>query len=166
VIVPAVTDAQKTMLVNYLAEKVGVGVESLVGKMPFEVLAVIRGGRGLGAVLYTNYRETSIEMCWAGEPGWVTRGDLRSIFSYPFIQLGCLRASGCIKRSNSASRLFAARIGCREIGVLEDEYGPGADGILYTITRDKCRWIGPDCKLQMNGYRSHGQEDTQNPRSL
>lgn len=135
------TSAQKAMLVKYLCDKIGIEAESLVGNMPYEGVAIVRRERFAGAVLYTNFRGNSIEMCWAGEPGWVTREHLREMFAYPFIRLGCLRASGCVKRSNNVSRKFAKDIGCREVGVLEHEYGPGEDGILYTITRDKCRWI-------------------------
>lgn len=151
---PAVTPDQKAMLIAYLTEKTGVSAASLVGQMPFEAAAIVRRDRFAGAVLYTNYRETSIEICWAGEPGWATREHLHGIFAYPFLQLGCLRASGCIRRSNGASRKFAKDIGCREVGVLEHEYGPGDDGILYTITADKCRWINP--RNQMNGQSRHG----------
>jgi hypothetical protein len=158
-IVPALTPAEKTTLVEYLSIQIGTDQENLVGKMPYEVVAVVRNGRGMGAVLYTNYRGTSIEMAWAGELGWITRGDLRAIFAYPFIQLGVLRAQGVVKRSNNASRHFAARIGCREAGVLENEYGPGQDGILYTITPARCRWIKPAAHTQMNGHRSHGQKN-------
>lgn len=157
---PAVTTAQKAMLIKYLSDKIGVGAEYLVGHMPYEAAAVVRCERFAGAVLYTNYRETSIEMGWAGEPGWATREHLRDMFAYPFIQLGCLRVSGCIRRSNSASRKFAKDIGCREVGVLEHEYGPGEDGILYTITRDSCRWIKSDRKVQLNGRRCHAQKST------
>jgi hypothetical protein len=139
------------MVVTYLSDKIGVSVEDLVGQMPYEGAAIVRRERFAGAVLYTNYRGNSIEMCWAGEPGWVTREHLRDIFAYPFLSLNCLRASGCVRRSNNASRKFCKDIGCREVGVLEDEYGPGDDGILYTITRDKCRWIKPR-NAQMNGH--------------
>ncbi len=143
------------MVIAYLTEKIGVSAVSLVGHMPYEAAAIVRRERFAGAVLYTNYRETSIEICWAGEAGWATRQHLREIFAYPFLQLGCLRASGCIRRSNGASREFAKWIGCREVGVLEYEYGPGEDGILYSITADKCRWIKP-CKAQTNGQSRHG----------
>ncbi len=122
--------------------------------MPYEAAAIVRRDRFAGGVLYTNYRDTSIEMGWAGEPGWATRANLHDMFAYPFIQLGCLRAWGCVRRSNNASRQFAKDIGCREVGVLEHEYGPGQDGILYTITADKCRWIKPR-NAQMNGRRRH-----------
>lgn len=152
---PAVTQDQKAMLITYLADKLGEPAENLVGQMPYEAAAISRDGRFAGAVLYTNFRGTSIEMCWAGEPGWATREHLRAIFAYPFLQLGCLRASGCVRRSNSASREFCKKIGCREVGVLEHEYGPGDDGILYTITRDKCRWIKPR-NAKTNGKHRHG----------
>ncbi|WP_088347771.1 MULTISPECIES: GNAT family N-acetyltransferase [Rhodomicrobium] len=153
-IVPAVTPGEKGLLVEYLAVKLGTTANRLVGNMPYEVIAVVKAGIGVGAVLYTNYRETSIEISLAGDPGWVGRHDLKIIFSYPFIQLGVLRLNACIRRDNHASRYFAHKLGGREVGVLENEYGHGIDGILYTMTPERCRWINSS---EMNGYRPHGK---------
>lgn len=149
-IIPAVTPAAQDMLLGYLCAKINTTLHQLIGGMPFEVMGIARNGRHMGAVLFTNYRETSIELAWAGEPGWATRSDLRDIFSYPFNQLGVLRVSGCVARGNSASRNFASRLGAREVGVLEGEYGPGKDGIMYAMTRDKCKWIAP---IKNNGTK-------------
>ncbi len=142
-IVPAVTPEAREMLIGYLCAKLNTTPDRLVGQMPYEVVAVLRNDRHKGAVLYSNYRKTSIEICWAGEPGWITRADLRGIFSYAFNQLGVYRIDGLIERGNSISRNLAMRLGCREAGILESEFGKGRDAILYTMRRDKCRWIDP-----------------------
>ncbi len=140
-IVEAANDQERATLLEYLVAKLEVPKEILVGHMPFIAFAILRGGEGRGAVLLTNYRGTSIEIAWAGEPGWVTRQDMRTIMRRIFIDMGVSRAYGIIKRENGASREFAARMGCREVGVLEDEYGPGKDGVLYSMTRGQCRWL-------------------------
>lgn len=128
-------------LLDYVARKVGCFPEHIVGETPYEALAVLRAGRAAGAVILMNFRGSSIEMCWAGEPGWATRGVLSNIFGYPFLQLGCFRVNGIVERSNKASREFARRLGCREVGILEDEFGLGRDAVLYTMARKNCRWL-------------------------
>jgi hypothetical protein len=141
-LIPARTPHAKEMLLGWLSVETGVAPEEIVGDMPYEACAVVRHGMHAGVVLYTNYRGHSMEMAWAGRRDWATRRVLRQMFEYPFVQLGVLRVSGCVARENSASRLFAKRIGCREAGILEHEYGPGRDGVLYTMTRERCKWIG------------------------
>lgn len=140
-IIQAETDAEKETLIEYLMLKIGVSKDNLVGKMPFEIYAVVRDGVGLGAILLTNFRGTSVEVCLAGNPGWITRRDLRLMLHHIFVQRGVLRAWGIIKRSNGDSRELAKRMGCREVGILENEYGQGVDGVLYSMTASKCRWL-------------------------
>ena len=60
---------ERATLVAYLASKMGTTPAALVGAMPFEVVAVKRDDKPMGAVLYTNLRPPSIEMACAGEPG-------------------------------------------------------------------------------------------------
>lgn len=142
-IVPARTKEERRDLVVYLAHKIGTTPARLMGEVPFEVLAATRGSTIVGAIYYTNFRRSSIEMGWAGEKGWVTRAHLREIFGYPFNQLGCLRVWGLIDRHNKESRTLAEKLGCRVVGVADDEYGPGRDAIIYSMKRDACRWIEP-----------------------
>lgn len=140
-IVQAETDAEKETLVQYLMLKIGASKDNLVGSMPFDVYAVVRDGVGLGAILLTNFRGTSVEICLAGDPGWISRRDLRALLHHIFVERGILRAWGIVKRSNGESRELAKRMGCREVGILESEYGPGIDGVLYSMAFNKCRWI-------------------------
>lgn len=139
--VPALTEDAKAMLAVYVAERLGTSGAEMIGASPFAAVAIVRDNRIKGAVIYTQYRKTSIEMAWAGDRGWVSPGALRAIFDYPFNQLGVLRCWGMVRRENKEGRNFAARLGCREAGVLENEYGQGKDGILYSMTRHQCRWI-------------------------
>lgn len=138
--VPAMTQEAKEVLASFVAMRINATREKIIGDMPFEAAGIVRDGVLKGAVLYTNYRETSLEIAWAGTRGWATRQALREIFRFAFEGLGVLRVSGVVERSNSVSRNFAARVGAREVGVLDDEFGEGRDGIIYSIKRDKCRW--------------------------
>lgn len=143
-IVEAATDAERETLLQYLVAKLDVPKEILVGNMPFSAFAIVRGDHGLGAILCTNYRQTSVEIAWAGDPGWITRGDMRTVFRRIFDEMGCLRAWGVVRRDNGPSRNLARRMGCREVGILENEYGPGKDGVLYSMTRAACQWLKDD----------------------
>lgn len=138
----AETDDEKASLLQYLMIKIGSPKENLVGDMPYDVFAIVRNGVGVGAVLLTNFRGTSVEVCMAGDSGWLTRRDLLAMMRHVFIERGFLRAYGTVMRVNGKSRELAKRIGCREIGILEGEFGPGRDGVLYSMAASKCRWLG------------------------
>lgn len=139
---PARTEDARATLVAYLASKVGVTPFDLVGHMPFEVVSVTRVGRPMGAIMYLNYRGTSIEMIGAGEPGWLTRGSLRAMFGYPFLQLKCWTVIVNVKRSNVKSRKLVQKLGFVELGVIESGPSKSDDVILYKMTRDRCIWLG------------------------
>lgn len=139
---PAQEPKVRRDLVCYLARKIGSDPLRLVGPTPFEITAIAnRSGEVVGAVYYTNFRGNSIEMGWAGEKGWLTRGNLAAMFGYPFLQLGVQRVWGLVHRHNKPSRALAEKLGCRVVGVADGEYGPGQDAIIYSMTRDACRWI-------------------------
>lgn len=138
---PAKTIEERAVLVGYLASKLGIMPQALVGQMPFEAAAIIRNGRPVGAVLYTNYRQYSIEMTAAGEPGWLTRADIRNAFYYPFIDLGCWTVLTMINRSNTASRELNRRLGFTELCVVETGVGKAGDVIMYGMSRNKCTWL-------------------------
>jgi RimJ/RimL family protein N-acetyltransferase len=109
--------------------------------MPFEVLAAVSdSGQLLGGVIFISYRRTDIETLWAGEPGWLTRGNLRSIFTYPFEQLGVRRVTGIIHRKNKQARKIAEKIGFKLEGVCRQAFNNG-DAIVYGIIKQECRWI-------------------------
>jgi hypothetical protein len=140
-IVPAQTIEEKVVLVAYLASKIGTTPQALVGQMPFEAGKVVRNGKPMGAVLYTNYRQHSIEFSAAGEPGWMTRATIRQMFSYPFEQLGVYTLLALIKRSNSTARTISRGLGFGELCVIPAGDFKADDIILYGMARDKCPWI-------------------------
>ncbi len=139
-IVTPTNPQDKAGLVQFMARKLAMTPHELVGPVPFEIVGTVHRGRLMGAVLYTGFRGNSMEMACVGEPGWLTRGDLRDIFAYPFIQLSVMRVWSCVPRNNAASRELATRLGFRLVGVADNEFGP-VDGIIYSLTKAKCRWI-------------------------
>jgi hypothetical protein len=137
----ATTLEEKAVLVAYIASKIGTTPQRLVGQMPFEVFATIRDGKPTGALLYSNYRGTSIEMSAAGENGWLTRGVIKMMFAYPFGQLNCWSLLTLIGRNNTVSREISRRLGFAELCVIESGLGKSNDTLLYAMTRDKCAWL-------------------------
>jgi hypothetical protein len=140
-IVPMRTPEEKFMLAGYLASKMGITARELVGAVPYEIVAVAKAGFPVGAVLYINYRHNSIEMACAGEPGWLTRANLRDLFRYPFVQLGCFTVITTVKRSNVVARKFNDKLGFTTLGVIESGLGRNEDTIVNTMTRPQCKWL-------------------------
>lgn len=156
----AKTNDEKMALIAYLASKVGITPAEMIGSMPFDVAAVVRAGRPIGAVLYTNFRGNSIEMTWAGEAGWLTRENLRAIFNYPFEQLGCLVAFASVDLSNSKAIDLLEKLGCKRGAVIPHLYGRNKDGAFYCMAYDKCKWLDRPTsrrdEFSMNGAAHYG----------
>jgi RimJ/RimL family protein N-acetyltransferase len=129
----------------------------------YEAIGVIgKGGELIGGVIYTEYREIApgqhdIRMHCAGEPGWLTRQTLKLFFSYPFIQLNCIRVTSTVAKGNKRARTLNERLGFEIEGCIRDGYGLGRDGIIYGLRRQDCRWIEDDRR---------GKIDPEGPRSL
>lgn len=143
-ILPAITESDRAALLAYMGARIGEKPEDLVGAMPYRALAIIRDGLLLAGVVFLNFRRTSIEFHLAGDPGWAAsmpRADIEALFAYPFVELGCLRVQCTIKRNNKPARRGAEVLGFRLLGVAHDEYGPGKDGMIYSMRRRDCRWI-------------------------
>lgn len=136
----AESNEDKWRLVLWLAGRLKEQPTDLVGQMPFEVAAVVKGGAIRGVVLYINYRGASIEMSCAGETGWLTRKALKAFFAYPFVQLKCRRVTGIVHRKNKRARDLNERLGFRLEGVCKHGFETG-DAIIYGMTRAECRWI-------------------------
>lgn len=127
-------------LVAYLASKMGTTPKALVGKSPFYIVGVQTGGTLQGAVLYHNYRDTTIEMSCAGEPGWLTRAHLKQLFGYVFDQLNCFSVITMVERRNKVARAFNIKLGFTEKCVIEHGIS-GKDTVVHAMTRRECRWL-------------------------
>ncbi len=140
-VVPMRTAEDKVILAGYLANKMGITASELVGSVPYEIVAVARNGHPIGAVLYINFRHNSIEMACAGEPGWLSRHDLRELFKYPFVQLNCFTIITTVRRANTVAREFNDKLGFKTLGVIESGGHRGDDTIIHTMTRPQCKWL-------------------------
>jgi hypothetical protein len=151
----------RVALVEYLASALDMSPKSLVGDMPYEIAAVKRNGKVMGAVLYTNWRENSIEMSCAGEPGWLTRASIRDLFAYPFFQLDVETVLSLVSRHRKAARQFNKKLGFKELCVIPARKRRD-DTFLYGMTRSQCAWITSKPRAEVS---RHGQESTQSAQA-
>lgn len=154
-ILPAMTDDEKSVILAYVASKIGTTPADIVGTMPFSAIATLRGGNLLGGVIYTNYRIASIEMSCAGEAGWLMPRDLKALFAYPFQQLGCFTVLTNVKRRNERARKFNEKLGFKHLCVVECGGPEGDDTIVYKMTRPKCRWLDQPAPDNVVPFRSN-----------
>jgi RimJ/RimL family protein N-acetyltransferase len=107
-------------------------------------LGVMRRGQLIGGAVYHDYRERDgdIEMSAAFvSPAWCLPQTLRSLFAYPFVQLGCARMTTMTTRKNKAARAFDERSGFKLEGVLRKAFNRKHDIMIYGMLREECRWI-------------------------
>jgi RimJ/RimL family protein N-acetyltransferase len=75
-------------------------------------------------------------------PRWASRGAIRTLLRYPFVQLRCARITAVTDAHNAQARAFLRRIGFRPEGFHADAL-PNADALSYgLLAKDAARWIG------------------------
>lgn len=111
---------------------------SILGKPfhpPFTAFGLVDGAGHLrGGFVFTTYTGDSIEMSLVGS-GCLTRGAMRAVIQYAFVQLGCSRLQVHTRRGNKKVRKLANRLGFQYEGVARRLYGD-QDGFTYSVTRD------------------------------
>lgn len=114
----------------------------------YEALGAIdQSGLLIGGWIYDDYRQLpdgthNIWISAAGSGNWLTRGNLRVFFGYPYNQLKCSRISALIAKGNHRSRNIVERLGFVQEGKFRGWFGPGKDGIVYSMLKNECKWIG------------------------
>lgn len=98
-----------------------------------------RDGTLKGGVVYTQYSHPNIVVATVLEAP-LTRGFLREIFHYPFIQMKCRRMTALIDAKNARSRQLVEHIGfklegCMREAALED------DVMIYGLLKSDCKWL-------------------------
>jgi RimJ/RimL family protein N-acetyltransferase len=141
VICRALTPKQQVFLIDAAAKKMSVSAEEIIAERPTCIMAAVRNDVIVGIVIYSNQRGRSIDVHMAGDTGWVTKGNLRAIFSYAFKENDFRRVNAWIHRKNKKARKFAEGLGFVLEGVKRKGCGDGADAILYGMLAQECRWI-------------------------
>lgn len=99
-------------------------------------------------VFYEGFTGSSITATIAIENGAVMPKDfLWAIFDYPFRQLGCIKMLAFIGANNWKSENLVKKMGF-ELEASIAGYYPGEALLIYSMTKDQCRWL----------EKEHGQE--------
>jgi len=109
---------------------------------PCTALGVVRRGELIGGAVFHNYRGHDIEMSAAFDrPDWCLPQTVRTLFSYPFVQLGCIRMTTITGRRNKRARSANERNGFKLEGVARRALDGREDAFIYSMLREECRWI-------------------------
>lgn len=96
----------------------------------------------IGGIVYHEYRGNDIQIsCASISRRWLCRNFIRSMFHYPFVQLGCDRVTSCIPAKNSHTRRFIEGLGFKEEGTMRRGFADD-DCIIYGLLREECKFIG------------------------
>ncbi len=97
-------------------------------------------GRIVGVVGYENFTGSSVVMHVAGEPGWLNREFLWTMFHYPFVQCNLKVAFVQINTANKVSLRFAEHIGFKRECLLKDVFEDG-DGHILSMRAEDCKYL-------------------------
>lgn len=105
-------------------------------------VGIIRGGKIIAGVVYSLYTGNSIAMNVAATaPGWLNKAFLRTVFRYPFEQLGVSRVSALVRTDNETSSKFVEHVGFVREGCIRKAESDGTDLYLYGMLKEECRWL-------------------------
>lgn len=109
---------------------------------PCVTIGVVHSGRIVAVALYNKYLHPNIEVTFVtASPRWASPGAVRTILSYPFVQLSCKRVTATTESANHAARRFLERLGFRQEGYHPDAL-PSGDAVTYGLTRaGAARWL-------------------------
>lgn len=103
-------------------------------------LGLLRDGKLVAGVIYDHYNHASVAMHVAGEGKWFDREYARKCFDYAFNGLGVRKILGFVPEGNRKARRFDEHLGFTEETRISNATRDG-DLIIYSMTKDKCRWL-------------------------
>lgn len=106
----------------------------------FAFLAV--DGTFMGGCVISNYRGTDCEISCAAENSMCFRRNvMQAVFSYIFVQLGCVRCTSLTTKGNKRARSFLEALGFELEGNLRRGYDGSRDALVYGLLREQCRYV-------------------------
>ena len=71
---------------------------------PCTTIGIAREGVILAAAIYNNYRPPNVEVTFVtASPRWASKGAIRAMLRYPFVQLGCKRLTAITTVQNTSA---------------------------------------------------------------
>lgn len=129
------------------SEYVGQAMAGALGTVfagPYEAIGFVDdAGRLRGGALFNNFNHSNIEVT-VYAPNLATRGMIRAVMHYAFVQLGCNRMTARTRKDNKTAQKMLPRMGFKYEATLQLYYGPQKNdaAVLYWISRDEAlkRW--------------------------
>ena len=93
--------------------------------------------------IFTDFTKANIELHGVG-PGAFTRSNIKSVLDYVFNQLGCVRLTTKLVRSNKKIAKVLSKLGFEYECTLKSYYGlhPSQDALVFRMFRQQAeKWI-------------------------
>jgi len=103
-------------------------------------IGLVVDGKIVAGVIYEGWNQRSI-VCHIAIEGRVTKGFMNAVCGYAFHTCGVHKVIGPIPSDNEKAIKNAIRIGFVEEARIKDA-APNGDIVLFTITKDRCRYLG------------------------
>ncbi|QCL83912.1 N-acetyltransferase [Agrobacterium pusense] len=124
---------------DFVAKGLGLDIHDIA---PFTAIGFEIGGQLVAGVVYNNFRTHDIQLtAFSTDNRWLSKNSLRTIFSYPYIQLGCVRTTAVTGRANKRTRKLLQGLGYKLEGVHPKAVDGKQTAISYGMVREDCRWI-------------------------
>lgn len=106
------------------------------------VIGLMEDGKGpVAGALYEGHNGASVLVHLAATGrNWLNRDFLWFMSYYPFMQLGVTKVIAPVESTNHRSVRFTEHFGFTLESTLKDA-APNGDLLLYTITREQCKWL-------------------------
>ena len=109
---------------------------------PCTALGVVKNNTLVGGVVYHNFVGFNLEVSLAfDDPRWCSRATLRTLFNYPFNQLGCVRITCITSKKNKKTRRLCEGVGWKLEGIHAKAYDGVETAVSYGMLREDCKWI-------------------------
>lgn len=108
----------------------------------YTALGVVRNDKLVAGVVYHHFRHIDIEVVIAADTAnWCFPATMRTLFAYPFMQLGVRRMSAIVARKNKPSRKLVKGLGFKEEGCCRKAMPENEDAFIYGMLREECRFL-------------------------
>jgi RimJ/RimL family protein N-acetyltransferase len=129
---------QDQAVVQWMGEEMGHHFEA-----PRAIAAVDDSGLPLGAVAFHNFTGRDIVIsAVASDKHWLTRSMLKVLAMYVFDQLGCVRVTAIVAKSNKHTRKIMERLGFKVEGHMRQMVRDTEPAIIYGLLKNEWRFGG------------------------
>lgn len=136
----AIPAGENTEMVGaYLKEKTGADLAPGM----YSAFAIMSDTEGfMGGVAISNFRGIDCEITCASESPVAFRDSvINAVFTYIFVQLGCVRCTCATTKRNKRTREFLEALGFQLEGNMRLGYDGQRDALIYGLLASECRFL-------------------------